>query len=88
MKFTYVELDELSLLQNKLLSLFHIKAYSLNNIFDDFQHFLSCTKKCLDIIAVNETRIVRQISLLNNLSLNNYSSECTSTETSVDGILL
>ena len=51
---------------NKLLSLFHINACSLNKNFD--------------IIAISETRITKQISLLNNLNLNNYSFEFTPTE--------
>ena len=59
---------------NKLLSLFHINACSLNKNFD--------------IIAISETRITKQISLLNNLNLNNYSFEFTPTETSAGGTLL
>ena len=72
---------------NKSLSLFHINACSLNKNFDDLQHLLSCTKKNFDIIAISETRITKQVSLLNNLNLNNYSFEFTPTETSAGGIL-
>ena len=74
--------------KNKLLSLFHINACSLNKKFDGLQHLLSCTKKNFDIIAVSETRITRNVSLLNNLSLNNYSFEFTPAETCVDCTLL
>ena len=74
--------------KNKSLSLFHINACSLNKNFDDFQHLLNCTKFFFDIIAVSETRITKQVSLLNNLNLNNYSFEFTPTETSADGTLL
>ena len=49
---------------------------------------MSCTKTKFDIIAINETRITRQVSLLNNLNLNNYSFEFTPTETSAGGTLL
>ena len=73
---------------NKLLSLFHINACSLNKNFDDLQHFLSCTKKNFDIIAISETRITKHVSLLNNLNLNNYYFEFTPTETSAGGTLL
>ena len=73
---------------NKLLSLFHISACSVIKNFDDLQHLLSCTKKNFDIIAISETRITKQVSLLNNLNLNNYSFEFTPTETSAGGILL
>ena len=73
---------------NKSLSLFHINACSLNKNFDDLQHLLSCTKKNVDIIVINETRITKQVSLLNNLNLNNYSFEFAPTETSAGGTLL
>ena len=57
----------------KSLSLFHINACSLNKTFDDLQHLLSCTKNNFDIVGVTEARITKQVSLLNNLYLNNYS---------------
>ena len=41
-----------------------------------------------DIIAISETRITRQASLLNNLNLNNCSFEFTPTDTSAGGTLL
>ena len=62
---------------NKSLSLFHINACSLNKNFDDLQHLLS-----------HKTRITKQVSLLNNLNLNNDSFEFTPTETSGGGTLL
>ena len=74
--------------KNKSLSLFHINACSLNKNFDDPQHLLNCTKKFFDIIAISETRITKQVSLSNNLYLNNYSFEFTPTETSAGGTLL
>ena len=49
---------------------------------------LSCTKKKIDIIAISETKVTRQVSLLNNLNLNNYLFEFTPTETSAGGTLL
>ena len=88
----YYDIDEMHNLKishkNKSLSLFHIKACSLNKNFDDLQHLLSSTKKVFDIIAVSETRITKQVSLLNNLNLNHYSFEFTPTETSAGGTLL
>ena len=74
--------------KNKSISLFHINACSLNKNFDDLQHLLSSTKKVFDIIVLNETRITKQVSLLNNLNLNNYSFKFTPTETSAGGTLL
>ena len=74
--------------KNKLLSLFHISACSLSKNFDHLQHLLSCTKNIFDIIAVSETRLTKNVSLLNNLNLDNYSFEFTSTETCGGGTLL
>ena len=74
--------------KNKLLSLFRVNACSLNKNFDDLQHLFSCTKTKFDIIAINETIIKGQVSLLNNLNLNNYSFQFTPTETSASGTLL
>ena len=88
----YYDIEEMHNIQiphkNKSLSLFHINACSLNKNFDDLQHLLNCTKKSFDIIAISETRITKQVSLSNNLNLNNYSFEFTPTETSAGGILL
>ena len=88
----YYDIEEMHNIEiphnNKSLSLFHINACSLNKNFDDLQHLLSCTKKNFDIIAISETRITKQVSLLNNLNLNNYSFEFTPTETSAGGTLL
>ena len=61
--------------KNKSLFLFHIDACSLNKNFDGLQHLLTCTKKSFDIIAINETRITKQVSLSNNLNFNNHSFE-------------
>ena len=61
--------------KNKSLSLFDINACSLNKSFDDLQHLLSFTKTKFDIVSISETRLTRQVSLLNNLNLNNYSFE-------------
>ena len=90
--FKYYDIEEMGNIEishkNKSLSLIHINACSLNKNFDDLQHLLSCTKTKFDIIAISETRITRQVSLLNNLNLNNYSFEFTPTETSAGGTLL
>ena len=74
--------------KNKPLSLFHINTCSLSKNFDDLQHLLNCTKNNFDIIAVSETRITKNVALLNNLNLNKYSFEFTPTETCAGGTLL
>ena len=88
----YYDIDEMHSIEiphkNKPLSLFHINACSLNKNFDDLQYLLSCTKNFFDTIVESETRITRNVSLLNNLNLNNYSFEFTPTETCAGGTLL
>ena len=88
----YYDIDEMHNIEiphkNKPLSLFRINTCSLNKNFDDLQHLLSCTQKNFDIIAISETRVTKNISLLNNLNFNNYSFEFTPTETSAGGTLL
>ena len=74
--------------KNKSLPLFHISACPLNKNFNDLEHLLNCTKKIVDIIVISETRITKQVSLLNNLNLNNSCFVFTPTETSAGGTLL
>ena len=57
--------------KNKLLSLFHINPCSLNKNYDELQRLLNCSKIFFDIIVISETRIAKQVSLSNNLDLNN-----------------
>ena len=73
--------------KNKSPSLFHLNACSTKKNFDDLQHLLSCTRKTFDIIAISETRIIKNLSLLNNLNLKNYSFEFAPTETSAGTLL-
>ena len=86
----YYDIDEMYNIKipgkNKPLSMIHINTCSLNKNFDDLQHLLGCIKKIV-IITISETRIKKQIFLLNNLNLSNYSFEFTSTETSSGGTL-
>ena len=88
----YYDIDKIHSIEishkNKPLLLFHINECSLSKNFDDLQHLLSCTKKLFDIIAASETRITENLSLLNNLNLNNYSFEFTPTDTCPGGTLL
>ena len=49
---------------------------------------MSFTKNNFNIIGITKTRITKQVSLLNNLNLNKYSYEFTTTETTADGTLL
>ena len=49
---------------------------------------MSSAKNNFDIIRLTDTRITKQLYLLNNLNLNNYSYEFTPIETTPGGTLL
>ena len=53
--------------------LFHINAWSLSKNANDLKHLLSFKNNNFDIIAITETRITKNVSLTNNLSIKNYS---------------
>ena len=90
----YYDIDELQTMimkmpnKDKSLALFHINACYLNKNFNELEHLLSCTNKNFDVIAISETRITKNISLTNNLTMNNFSFEFTPTESSAGDPLL
>ena len=88
----YYDIDQIQTFKfpnkHKSLALFHINACSLNKNFYDLEHILKCTNKVVDITAVTETRITKQISLTTNINLRNYAIEFTPTESSAEGTLL
>ena len=86
----YYDIDQIQTLKfpnkHKSLALFHINACSLSKNFDE--HLLKCTNKVFDLIAVTETRILKQTSLTTNINLRNYTTEFTPTESPAGGTLL
>ena len=40
-------------------SLFHINSCSLNKNFEDLEYFLKTTNKKFDVIAISESRIIK-----------------------------
>ena len=72
--------------KDNLMALFHINACSLDKHFDDLEHLCSCTNKNFDVIT--GTRITKNVSLTNNLTMNKFSFEFTTTESSSVGTLL
>ena len=69
----------------------NLKVYFLNENSSSGRSFLRCVEKSNQnksaITSISETRITKQVSLLDNSNLNNYSYEFTSTEISVCGTL-
>ena len=45
------------------LSLFHIKFCSLHKIFEDLEYLLKPTNKVFDVIAISESRIMKETNL-------------------------
>ena len=74
--------------KSKSLSLFHINGCSLGKNFDDLHHLLSCTNKNYVVNAITKTRITKNISVTNNLSIKNFSFEFTQAKSSAGGTLL
>ena len=74
--------------KDKSLDLFHINACFLNKKFNELEQLLSCTNKNFDGIAASETRITKNISLTNNVTMNNFSFEFIPTEFSAGCTLL
>ena len=72
----------------RTLSLFHINSCSLNKNFEELQNLLQSTNINFDVIAITETRIPKNVSVTQNIVLNNYSFEHTPTESSAGGTLL
>ena len=70
------------------LSLFHINSCSLNKNFEDLEYLLKATNKTFDIIAISESRILKDTNLSKNINIYNYSVEFTPTESHAGGTLL
>ena len=87
--FKHYDIEEMHCIKipHKTKSL-SLNACSLNKNFDGLQHPLNCYKFFFDIIVISETRITKQVSLSNNLNLNNYPFGFTPTKTSAVGALL
>ena len=88
----YFEIDDLKEAKNTInknsLSLFHINASSISKHFDEFEHLLQSTKIDFDVIAVSESRIIKDKNSSRNINLLNYSYESCPTESSAGGTLL
>ena len=70
------------------LSLFHIDACSLSKNFEDLEYLLKTTNTNFDIIAISETRILKNTKILKNINMSKFSYEFTPTESTAAGTLL
>ena len=52
------------------------------------EHLFSCSNKKIDIIAITETHITKNVSLTSKSAMNNLSFEFTPSESPASGTLL
>ena len=64
--------------KNSCLYLFHINTCSLNKKFYDLEYLIKSTK--IDIIAISETRILKDTNIVKNSNIRNFSFEFAPTE--------
>ena len=69
------------------LSLFHINACSLSKNFDYLEYLLKTTNTNFNIIAISETRILKNTKIVKN-NIPNFSDKFTLTESTAGGTLL
>ena len=70
------------------VSLFHINCSFLNKNFEDLEYLLKTTNKAFDVIAISESRILKDTNLSKNINIYNYSVEFTPTESHAGGTIL
>ena len=65
-----------------------MNACSLSKKMEDIELLLDSTQICFDVIAITETRIVKNKCSVNDINLTNYNYEYCPTESSAGGTLL
>ena len=60
-----LDIDEIQKMkiEPNLLSLFHINSCTLNKNFEDLEYLLKATYKTFDVIAISESRIIKDTNL-------------------------
>ena len=87
-KYYDVEQAQTLKIPKNSLKLFHISAFSLNKNFDDLEYLLESTNINHDIIAISETRTMKNLEITQNINLKNYNFEYTPTESTAGGTML
>ena len=72
----------------KAVFLFHLSTCSLSKSKDDLEHLIQSTKTDFDIIAVSESRIIKNKFPPIDISTPNYSYEFCLMEVSAGGTLI
>ena len=84
-----LDIDEIQKMKIKpnSLSLFDLNSCSLN-IYLKNKSLFNATNKTFDVIAISESRILKDTNLSKNINIYNYSAEFTPTESQEGGALL
>ena len=73
---------------NKYFSIFHLNIHSLQYHKNDLDTLLDLLKVKFDIIAISETKLLKDVAPVQDIDLPNYEKEYTPTEASKGGTLL
>ena len=88
----YYDIDQLQTLKEftdkNSLSLFHLNTCSLLKNIDDSEHLIQSTKTDFDIIAVSESRIIKNNPPPIDVNIPNYSYEFCPMEAKAGGTLI
>ena len=74
--------------KEKSLSFFHVNSCLLNKSFEEFQILLRSENIQFDVIIITENRTTRNMSVVQNIELSNYSFEHTPIKSSAGGTVL
>ena len=89
MNCKYYNVEELSVLQdfqnNASLSLFHLNICSLPKHIDDLEHLIYSSGLNFDVLAISESRILRNTNTISNINFAGYSFESCPTVSSTGG---
>ena len=68
--------------------MFGINACSLNKNFEELEYLIKSTNINYNIIAISETRTMKNLEITQNIDLKNYSFEYTPIESTAGGTVL
>ena len=68
--------------------MFHINSCSLNKNFAGLEYLLKATNKTFDVIAISESRTLKDAILFKSINICNYSAEFTPTESLAGGTFI
>ena len=74
--------------KNSCLSLFHINTCSLDKNFEHLEYLIKSTNINFNIIAISETKILKDTNIVKNILIPNFPFESTATESTTGGTLL